>query len=42
MTEAERMRQFRSQEARELIGGRVGTAKAMFTQNSTEGQLQIK
>lgn len=42
MTEAERMRQLRSQEARELIGGRVGTAKAMFTQNSTEGQLQNK
>lgn len=42
LTEAERMRQQRSQEARELIGTRVLTAKAIFTKNTTEGQLQTK
>ncbi|XP_055855581.1 drebrin-like protein isoform X2 [Episyrphus balteatus] len=40
MTEAERMRQLRNQEARELIGSRVGAAKAIFTRNTSEGQLQ--
>ncbi|CAD7080559.1 unnamed protein product [Hermetia illucens] len=42
MTEAERMRQQRNQEARELIGSRVGTAKAIFTQNTCDGQMQTK
>lgn len=42
LTEAERMRQQRSQEARELIGSKVLTAKAIFTKNTTEGQLQAK
>ncbi|XP_037807747.1 drebrin-like protein isoform X2 [Lucilia sericata] len=42
LTEAERMRQQRSQEARELIGTRVGAAKAMFTKHTSEGQLQSK
>jgi len=42
MTEAERMRQIRSQEARELIGSTVGNAKAIFTQNSTDGQIHNK
>ncbi|KAI8122165.1 drebrin-like protein isoform X1 [Lucilia cuprina] len=42
LTEAERMRQQRSQEARELIGTRVGAAKAMFTKHTSEGQLQCK
>ncbi|XP_055376330.1 drebrin-like protein [Condylostylus longicornis] len=42
ITEAERMRQLRSQEARELIGSTVGNAKAIFTQNSTDGQIQNK
>lgn len=42
MTEAERMRQLRNQEARELIGSRVGAAKAIFTRNTSEGQLQTK
>lgn len=42
MTEAERMRQLRNQEARELIGSRVGAAKAIFTRNTSEGQLQSK
>lgn len=41
-TEAERMRQERSQEARELIGSRVGAAKAIFTKHTSEGQLQSK
>ncbi|XP_005180490.2 drebrin-like protein [Musca domestica] len=39
LTEAERMRQQRSQEAKELIGSRVGAAKAMFTKHTSEGQL---
>ncbi|XP_013110980.1 drebrin-like protein [Stomoxys calcitrans] len=42
LTEAERMRQQRSQEAKELIGSRVGAAKAMFTKHTSEGQLQSK
>ncbi|ALC44250.1 CG10083 [Drosophila busckii] len=42
LTEAERMRQARNQEARELIGSRVGAAKAMFTKHTSEGQLQSK
>ncbi|XP_037934095.1 drebrin-like protein [Teleopsis dalmanni] len=42
LTEAERMRQLRNQEARELIGSRVGAAKAIFTKNTSEGQLQTK
>lgn len=42
MTEADRMRLQRSQEARELIGSRVGTAKAIFTQNTSDGQMQTK
>ncbi|XP_065360335.1 drebrin-like protein isoform X2 [Calliphora vicina] len=42
LTEAERMRQQRSQEARELIGSRVGAAKAIFTKHTSEGQLQSK
>ncbi|XP_036326041.1 drebrin-like protein [Rhagoletis pomonella] len=42
MTEAERMRQQRNQEARELIGSRVIAAKAIFTQNTSQGQLQTK
>lgn len=36
------MRQQRSQEARELIGSRVGAAKAIFTKHTSEGQLQCK
>lgn len=36
------MRQQRSQEARELIGSRVGVAKAIFSKNTSEGQLQTK
>lgn len=36
------MRQARNQEARELIGSRVGAAKAMFTKHTSEGQLQSK
>lgn len=40
MTQAEEMRQQRSNEARELIGSRVGTAKAIFSQNSASGQMQ--
>ncbi|XP_069967102.1 drebrin-like protein [Bactrocera oleae] len=42
ITEAERMRQQRNQEARELIGSRVIAAKAIFTQNTSQGQLQTK
>ncbi|XP_054732183.1 drebrin-like protein [Anastrepha obliqua] len=42
LTEAERMRQQRNQEARELIGSRVIAAKAIFTQNTSQGQLQTK
>lgn len=42
LTEAERMRQQRSQEAKELIGSRVGAAKAMFTKHTSEGQLLNK
>lgn len=33
------MRQQRNKEAKELIGGRVGTAKAIFAQNSAAGQM---
>lgn len=40
MTAAEEMRQQRNLEARELIGSRVGTAKAIFNQNSASGQMQ--
>lgn len=40
MTQAEIMRQQRNQEARELIGSRVGTAKAIFTQNAASGQMK--
>lgn len=36
------MRQQRNQEAKELIGSRVGTAKAIFTQNSASGQMHNK
>lgn len=39
VTAAEEMRQQRNQEAKELIGGRVGTAKAIWTQNSAAGQM---
>lgn len=39
MTQAEEMRQARNNEAKELIGSRVGTAKAIFTQNSSSGQM---
>lgn len=39
ITQAEEMRQQRNKEAKELIGGRVGTAKAIFDQNSAAGQL---
>lgn len=42
LTEADRMREQRSQEARELIGSRVGAAKAIFTKHTSEGQLQSK
>ncbi|XP_075160944.1 actin binding protein 1 [Haematobia irritans] len=42
LTEAERMRQERSQEAKALIGSRVGAAKAIFTKHTSEGQLQSK
>ncbi|XP_034483961.1 drebrin-like protein [Drosophila innubila] len=42
LTDADRMRQARNQEARELIGSRVGAAKAMFTKHTSEGQLQSK
>jgi len=40
MTQAEEMRQQRNLEARELIGSRVGTTKAIFSQNSASGQMQ--
>lgn len=40
MTQAEEMRLQRNLEARELIGSRVGTAKAIFSQNSASGQMQ--
>lgn len=33
------MRQQRNQEAKELIGSRVGTAKAIFSQNTSSGQM---
>lgn len=39
ITQAEEMRQQRNKEAKELIGGRVGTAKAIFSQNTAAGQL---
>lgn len=39
MTQAEEMRQQRNNEAKQLIGSRVGTAKAIFTQNSASGQM---
>ncbi|KAH8335065.1 hypothetical protein KR074_002184 [Drosophila pseudoananassae] len=42
MTDAERLRQARNQEARELIGSRVGAAKAIFTQHTSESQIQSK
>ncbi|KAM7359131.1 actin binding protein 1 isoform 2-T2 [Cochliomyia hominivorax] len=42
LTEAERMRQQRSQEAREIIGSRVGAAKAIFSKHTSEGILQTK
>lgn len=42
LNEAERMRQHRSQEARELIGSRVGAAKAIFTKHTSEGLIQSK
>lgn len=35
------MRQQRNNEAKELIGSRVGTAKAIFNQNSASGQMLI-
>lgn len=38
-TVADEMRQQRNNEAKALIGSRVGTAKAMFTQHSASGQL---
>lgn len=37
--QADLMRQQRNQEAKELIGSRVGTAKAIFTQNTSSGQM---
>lgn len=40
MTQAEEMRMQRNLEARELIGSRVGMAKAIFSQNSASGQMQ--
>lgn len=42
MTQAEEMRQQRNNEAKELIGSRVGTAKAIFSQHSASGQMQTK
>ncbi|KAH8270277.1 hypothetical protein KR018_006466 [Drosophila ironensis] len=42
LTDADRLRQARNQEARELIGSRVGAAKAIFTQHTSESQLQSK
>lgn len=42
MTQAEEMRQKRNNEAKELIGSRVGTAKAIFTQHTSSGQMQTK
>lgn len=42
ITQAELMRQQRNQEAKELIGSRVGTAKAIFSQNSASGQMHGK
>lgn len=39
MTQAEEMRQQRNNEAKQLIGSRVGTAKAIFTQNTASGQM---
>lgn len=41
MTQAEEMRQQRNNEAKELIGSRVGTAKAIFSQNSASGQMLL-
>lgn len=38
-TSADEMRQQRNREAKELIGSRVDTAKAIFTQNSAASQL---
>lgn len=35
------MRQQRNNEAKELIGSRVGTAKAIFNQNSASGQMLL-
>lgn len=35
------MRQQRNNEAKELIGMRVGTAKAIFNQNSASGQMLL-
>lgn len=42
LTEVERMRQQRSQEARELIGSRVGAAKAIFSKHTSEKLIQSK
>ena len=39
INQAEEMRQQRNEEAKQLIGNRVGTAKAMFTQNTASGQM---
>lgn len=41
LTQAEEWRQQRNNEAKELIGSRVGTAKAIFDQNSASGQMLL-
>lgn len=41
MTPAEEMRHQRNNEAKELIGSRVGMAKAIFNQNSASGQMLL-
>lgn len=41
-TQADEMRKARNTEAKELIGSRVGTAKAIFSQNSASGQMMQK
>lgn len=38
-TQADKMRQQRNREAKELIGSRVDTAKAIFTQNTVASQM---
>lgn len=38
-TQVDEIRKARNNEAKELIGSRVGTAKAIFSQNSASGQM---